>query len=352
MNHVVNSQDAGAAERLAQERLGNLLDGAMSMDFGGRGVVSALYRAVREAAGEPLTLKAARVLTHALAPGRVAVLATGFPVRPWISPAIGETDGPPGVAGMARALSVGLQAIPVVTVPTGMAAQVRAALIACGVLILSLDEARNAVAGSRPTCCAVVCERIPGVAAPDEDQVLMQAWNPAALIAVEHPGRNAAGVYSSSMGVDISAGVVFSENLFDLAGGRGVPRFSFIDNVNEIGVGSIPREVLDSLCFGPDIAGVSQVDHLVVGATANWAAYATVAAMAALLDKPQILLSRKRDADTIAAVMRAGGLEGVSGSIWPEDGVDAIPAWVSGHMVDLFAYMVRSHREIQRRGRY
>src|SRR5690606_30648394 len=154
------------------------------------------------------------------------------------------------------------------------------------------------------------------------------------------------------MGVDISDGVVFSENLFELAGGRGIPRFSFIDNVNEIGVGSIPREVLDRLRFGPDIAGVSQVEHLVVAATANWGIYATVAAMAALLDKPQVLLSRQRDADTIAAVMRAGGLEGVSGSVWPEDGVDAIPTWVSGHMVDLFAYMVRSHREIQRRGRY
>jgi hypothetical protein len=35
------------------------------------------------------------------------------------------------------------------------------------------------------------------------------------------------------------------------------------------------------------------------------------------------------------AVQLAGGLEGVSGSTWPQSGVDGIPAAISAHVVAL-----------------
>lgn len=333
----------------AADRLGRLLDTVMTIDFGGRGTVGTLYEAARDAAGAALSVKAARVLSDALKPGSVAMFATGFPVRPWVSPDIGETDGPPGVAGLARAISIGLKAIPVVTVPKAMEPQVHTCLRAMGVLVLDLDAARRAVEGSRPTCVAVVVAREPGT---EDAGKLFDTYAPGLVAAVEHPGANAQGIYNSSVGVDISAGVLRIEPLFDRARRAGAPTLSFIDNVNEIGLGSLDPETLAGLVFAGRTAGTSHVDHLVVGTTANWAAYGVVAALSALLAREDLLVSRERDAAAIAAVMSAGGVEGVSGSTWPDDGVDAIPTWVSGHVVDLLGYIARSHTLIEGRGTF
>lgn len=334
------------------ERLGRLLDSVMTIDFGGRGFVDVLYKAIRATVDLPLSVNAAEVIRKTLRPSAVAVIATGFPVRPWISPAIGETDGPPGAAGLARAISLGFNAIPLVTAPVAMAGQVRASLRATGLSILDLEEARRAVEGSRPTCAAVVLAREPGASGPDEAAALFRHYDPALLVAIEHPGANAMGIYNSSVGIDISAGVAASEPLFEEARRHAVPTLSFIDNVNEIGAGGIAPDALGRFAIAARTAGASRVDHLVVGTTANWAAYATVAALAALLGREDLLMSRERDAQAIAAVMAAGGVEGVSGSAWPEDGVDAVPSWVSGHIVDLFAHIARSHAVIERRGAF
>lgn len=336
----------------SSERLGRLLDSVMTIDFGGRGFVNILYKAIRATVDLPLSVNAAEVIRGALSPGTVAMIATGFPVRPWISPAIGETDGPPGAAALARAISLGLNAIPVVTAPIAMVEQVRASLCATGMSILELEEARRAVEGSRSTCAAVVLAREPGPISQADATDLFKIYNPTILAAIEHPGANATGIYNSSVGIDISDGVAASEPLFEEARRRAVPTLSFIDNVNEIGAGGIAPEALRQLAIAARTAGTSRVDHLVVGTTANWAAYATVAALAVLLDREDLLMSRERDAKAIAAVMAAGGVEGVSGSAWPEDGVDAVPSWVSGHIVDLFAHIARSHAVNERRGAF
>lgn len=337
----------------AEERLGHLLDRTMTIDVSGRGAVNVLYDAVRKATAAPLSMNAARILVDTLRAGDVAVLATGFPVRPWVSPAIGETDGPPGVAALARALSMGLAVIPVVTTPAAMAAQIRDSLVASGVLILSLEEARRAVSmPDRPTCAAVVVERPTGAPPDDDAETFFSLYEPKILAALEHPGANKAGIYNTSLGIDISEGVARGEHLFALARLRGIPTLSFIDNANEIGAGSLPEDALVRIARSEIMAASSRVDDLVVATTANWAAYGTVAALSVLLSRPDILVSRGRDAAAIAAVMRAGGVEGVSGSINPEDGVDAIPTEISGHIVDLLAEIARNHVVTQTRGSF
>ena len=69
--------------------------------------------------------------------------------------------------------------------------------------------------------------------------------------------------------------------------------------------------------------------------TANWGAYATIAALSLILTKPEIRFSRSQDARAIAAVQQAGAMEGLSGSLDPEAGVDGILTELSGHIIDL-----------------
>jgi hypothetical protein len=221
---------------------------------------------------------------------------------------------------------------------------------------MSLDSARRAVAGPRPTCVAVILDyTTDDTAAAAAAEATLATCAPVLLAAVEHPGANEHGVYHSSVGVDISAGVARVEPLFALARARGLPTLSFLDNANEIGGGALRALAHERIPFaracvcpcGGGMAAASTVDRIVVGTTANFAAYATVAALAILTARPELAVTRAHDARAIAAVMQSGGVEGVSGSIWPDDGVDGIATRISGHFVDLLAEIVANTAHYQ-----
>jgi hypothetical protein len=328
----------------ALEVVGDLLDRLVTLDLKGRGAVDILYRAARTRAGQSLTMRAAMAITARLKEGSVAVLCTGFPVRPWISPGIGETDGPPGVAALARAISTGMRGVPLVTAPAAMREQVTAALRSNGILVVDPEAAKRAAQGGRPTCAAAVIDfpTDPSEAGAAAERILAD-HQPALIAAVEHPGANRNGVYHSSIGVDISEGAAKIEVLFRRAASRGVLTMSFIDMPNEIGAAQIVdvaakaspfAHACSCPCKGGTL-GASEVDVLVVGTTVNWAAYATVAAMGVLLNDPAILVTAEHDRRSMEAVQHAGGLEGVLGTTWPASGVDGIPTSISAHIVEL-----------------
>jgi len=328
----------------AIETIGDLLDRLATMDLKGRGAVDLLYREARKRAGQSLTMRAAQEIKKRVSEGSITILCTGFPVRPWISETIGETDGPPGVAALARAISTGLRGVPLITTPPGMRDQVIAALRGGGVLVLDPDAARRAAAGSRPTCAAAVIDFPTDVhEAAAAAERLISTYLPSLVAALEHPGANKMGVYHSSVGVDISAGTAKIEALFSIAASRNTLTMSFIDMPNEIGAAHIAAVAEHASPFAHQCAcpckggtlGASNVDVLVVGATVNWAAYATVAALGVLLNDKSILCTQDHDRRSIEAVQWAGSLEGVSGSIWPEAGVDNISAAMSAHVVEL-----------------
>jgi D-glutamate cyclase len=336
------------------EATGDLLDRIITLDLKRRGAVEMLYQAARARAKRSLSMHAASVLSRAVTRGDTVLFTTGFPVRPWISPAIGETDGPPGVAALARALAIGCGAIPVVLVPEAMRGQAVGALRAGGLLVLDLEEARRVHLNDRPTCVACVAAFPTNAAlASDAAERMLQVYRPAAVAAVEHPGCNAANVYHSSVGVDISAGTAKVEPLFEGARRQGIATLSFIDMPNEIGAGSLRQAVEGKMAFasqcacpcGGGTAAASEVDVLVVGATVNWASYATAAALSVLLDDPDIVFTRNQDARAMEAVQMAGGVEGVSGSVLPSAGVDGIPADVSGNVADLLHFVAKDARE-------
>jgi hypothetical protein len=95
--------DTGAAD----------IDRLITLDINGRGVIQELYSAACKKIKRPLVLAAAETLVKTVSPGDVVFIATGWPDRPWITPEIGELDGPPGVALLACSLHCTLGAIPI-----------------------------------------------------------------------------------------------------------------------------------------------------------------------------------------------------------------------------------------------
>lgn len=80
------------------------IDRLITLDLDRRRVVRILYDAARQKMEKPLVLAASDVLHKVIAPGSVVLVATGWPDRPWITPAIGELDGLPGAALLGRSV--------------------------------------------------------------------------------------------------------------------------------------------------------------------------------------------------------------------------------------------------------
>lgn len=107
------------------------------------GKLEILYGAARQAVVKPLCLAAAQRLHDCAEPGAPVVLITGAGGPPWLFQ--GETDGPLGLAGLARALSLGYGLWPVVITEARSEAPVTAALVAAGVSVLTEPLARAAL---------------------------------------------------------------------------------------------------------------------------------------------------------------------------------------------------------------
>src|SRR5262249_49813549 len=95
------------------------------------GMLQPLYDAARKQAGGPLCEAAARHIVKAVKPGDAIVLTTGAGGPPWLF--CGETDGPLGLAALARALSLGLGALPLIITEARSEQPVAATLAAAGV---------------------------------------------------------------------------------------------------------------------------------------------------------------------------------------------------------------------------
>lgn len=358
MKSDVHAVPTGAAALARLALLGDTLDRLVTIDLGGRGAITTLHAAARRISKGPLTTTAALALVQACSPGAVFAVCTGFPVRPWISPAIGETDGPPGAAALSWAVAAALQALPVIITPPAMMTQAEAAARAFGLVPLPLDQARAAAAGSRPTPAVVIRSfTVEAASADAEADKLMSVLMPAAIAAIEHPGANENGVYHSSVGVDISAGCAKIEPLFARAQSAGVRTFTFADMPNEVGLGPLRADALAASPYatrcqcpcGGGIVGASRVDHLVMGTTANWAGYATAAAIAVITGIARAAATPEQDARALAAVQAAGAVEGVTGSLDPSAGVDGLTTNISGRMAALIIDALRPYEGLVER---
>jgi D-glutamate cyclase len=324
--------------------IGDNLDRICSLEMRPRGsshaVIHRLYDAARQVTGEALTMAAARHLAERVKSGDFVLITTGAG-HPVYLPH-GETDGPLGAVALARMLAEGIGAVPVMLTEQQHVENLRATAVAGGLTIRGLDEVAS-VAGSTTI-----------LPFPDQDEParqvaldLLTQIEPAAVIAIEKLGPNAAGVAHTATGMAASTDRARIEHLIDAARERGILTVGIGDNGNEIGFGLIEDAVREYKPFGrtcrcpcgEGLACVVATDLLVVAGTSNWGAYGVEAALAAVLGRPDLIHDRRTEEFMLYENVRAGGIDGSTARQVP--GVDGTSPAVQAAIVELMTAVVR-----------
>lgn len=292
------------------------LDRLVNLDLGGRGVEH-LHAANRERQGASPIGAAADALL-AVEPGATIVWTTGSVSRAWISPTIGENDGPAGLAALVRAMSLSRRTLNVVLAEATLIEAIGKLMTAAGLTVVPLDKARIACADRSLLVVTLLPFTTDDAKARAEAAALLDDLKPALLFSTERVGRNADGIYCSMRGVDFGAERARIDHVFDVALERGLPTVAVGDGGNEIGMGSIAQAVAAHVKFGDarpaggaGIGATSKARILVTAAVSNWGCAAIAAAMAlrernaALLHTPEmegILLRRGAEIGLINSV--------------------------------------------------
>jgi hypothetical protein len=293
-------------------RIGETFDHIMTTDVTGRGSISLLYRAARSKIGNPLALTAAKGLADRVKRGDFVFFLTGFLVRSQFSPEIAESDGPPGVAVLARSIYKILGGIPVVVVEDSIAQKVASIMEAAGFFIVPAEKASEVAKPSPRASQSAVIMTFPSDS-PNPLSVATQyleQFKPSAIVSVERGGPNDEK----------------SEGPLTIAVG---------DGGNEVGMGTIADELAKWLPFGtkcqcPCKGGIipeTKIDILVTASVSNWGAYAIAGALALLAQEPEAAPNADLEERLIRRCATVGFIDGPTGEVG--ELVDGMPGAVS-----------------------
>ncbi len=327
-------QDGEALRKFAEA-----VDQLCGIEITGRGVVGGLYAAARARQGEPLAMRAARLLKGAVrGPGDVVFIATGLPTFAWF---LTEQDGPVGAATLARALVLAYGVKPVIVTNPGDEAICRAAVTAAGLYCLPLERAMQL-----PTTAAVVPFPVDPDEAAKAAAELCAKLQPRAFVAIERPGANENGHYHSASGRRFTDYCAKVEALLPHLRAAGAPVIGIGDGGNELGCSVIRDTVIDLVpgaarcrcgCDG-SVVPAAAVDALVIAAISNWGAYGIEACLAALEQRAEILHSP--ETDTRVHSLSAAAMANNDGPGLLDPGTDAVPARVHASFIDVLTWMV------------
>ncbi len=295
-------------------------------------LVCALYRAAR-GTDDPTSVRAARLLRDRVEPGSELIVGVGFPVYPVF---VGETDGICGAAVLAHVLSAGLRARPVLVTEEAIAPFVQAALAAAGLdCVTGLEGGWLLAAAARLVPCA------PGPGPGLECSLELLKRRPAAVLAVEKAGINRVGVPHSSGGMDLGDATAYLEELFRGAERLGIPTVGVGDQGNELGMGAIADTAAaitphGTRCRCPCEQGTASgvpADITVIGGTSDWGAFGVAAALAFLLDRPDVFPAGETVKSIIRAAVAADAIDAVTRTAIPR--VDGYTADLCARIADL-----------------
>jgi len=221
-------------------------------------------------------------------------LITGFYV-PQGTPPAAETDGPVGVALLAKALTA-------VGIPSRVAT----------------DEPCRGACGAALTGAGAEDITIDIVAVGAPLTPLIEAWRRAGIthaISIERCGRSADGAPRNMRAQDIGS---YTAPLDDLFVAGPWETIAVGDGGNEIGMGAISRSLIAlHVAHGEAIACVTPAQHLIVAGVSNWGAYALIGALATLREDWRrtlvACLDERLDRAVLEAMIQHGpAVDGVS----------------------------------------
>jgi hypothetical protein len=302
----------------------------VTTDVGGRGTVRLLTNAVADLYDGPPIEEAARSLRKSVKTDDTVVITTGFPIPPTMRQ---ETDGPSGAVSLARSVSDGLGANPLILCEESALDVCRN--VARAGEINPVDWNTNVVSDE-----TVTIEPFPVHPADAKEQAksVVAEFDPQAFIAVEKVGSNRKERYHNSAGYDVTDHTTKVEKLLGRLD-ETVPTIAVGDAGNEIGMGTIEDTVRDRIQFGAEcrcgceggIADSTEVDVLVPATVSNWGAYGITACLSQLVGH-QLLHAPETEKRMLTQCSLAGGIDGPT---------EKPNAWVDGLPTDVHMSTVR-----------
>jgi hypothetical protein len=321
------------ARRLVATMVGENIDRLITIEPRSYGVIRALYAAAREQAGGPLSLAGATLLRDRVPSGSPVLILTGFPI---LARRLPETDGPPGAAVLARGLIRALDARPLILSEVEHLPPIRAACRAAGLDVI--DE---------PASGAIAVRAFPMDAAARDADHLVDTLRPGAVITIERPGWNRAGVPHNGRGQCLSGLLAPLDHVFAAMRARGRATIGIGDLGNELGMGILRETVERVTAFGarcacPCGAGIAAdlpADATVVAGVSNWGAYGLLAALAYLMDGPAVLHTPEMESAVLHACAGAGAIDAATGRSTP---------WVDGVPLDYHTRLIAQLHDLIR----
>ena len=294
-----------------------------------RSIIPPLYdSACQKFDGKPVSLVAAQRMIDKIKPGDNVFLVDGFAYKPNMPN--GENDGPLGIASLARAINLGLGALPIIVVGEADMEPVCQTVRAAGLTILDYAQAKITKVAS----ASAITFPVSGKGESERFAAsLIDEYAPKAALSVETVGPNQKGIKHSGSGYNVEAkdrlpGI---EYIFYKANARGILTIGCIDGGNEIGSGTIEEAVRritprGDQCRCPCQTGIAcavKTDIVFPASVSNWGAYGINAMLACLLQKPEILQDAFTERRMLEACINAGGVDGETGQTGLScDGVD------------------------------
>ena len=316
----------------------DLIDRIVCLDVGARGVAG-LFEPARALVGGPMSLAAARHL-EGLNSGDVVFIITGSLTRASVSPDIAENDGPIGSAVLARTLSRGFNAIPVIVVDASIRERVAKMVEFAGLNVVSGSQAKAATSLPRFTGVAVMENgALEDTAARDAAKRLLNEYEPKAVICCERAGLTADGTYRNALGQDYSEGREKLDYIVELARTKNIPTIGIGDGGNEIGMGAIKEAVAAFVPHGNVLCAETATDVLIPAGVSNWGCYAVAAALAILCKSPALAHTAEAERRLLDFSPSAGLVDGMSGML--DVTADGMHSNVHASVVELLAQTVR-----------
>jgi hypothetical protein len=254
-----------------------------------------VYDETREKFGHPLTLLAAEKLIETVSPGdHVLILTNSF-----------EMDGPPGSTVLARALLIGLRAIPIIAANFEPDSKYERAITqSCtGAQIIPVHTKEELV-GNIWTPYTVLIYNWP-MMTPEEAELkteeLLDEFNPKAIVTVEAVSCNKKGILHGALGGPLNNGdpmerMVRWNQFIDQAKKRGIVTVATGDNGNECGFASIEDILVKHHQYcencgcpcGSGIVSAAGADIVIPANNSNWACYGIAACLAKLLNNTDV----------------------------------------------------------------
>ncbi len=307
------------------------------------GFIVRLYEAARRlTGGRPISTLAAERLVATVGRGDVVLVLTGAGLKPILPE--GENDGPPGAAALARALYRGLGAVPVYVLERHHARPVIASSQSIGLMVKEFHEAKDFRLGS---AIEYAPARQDGVPAWVDD--VLERYRPKAILCTERigPGRN--GALHSATAIPLTdfdptpGAVVDTAPLVEAATRRGILTIGVGDHGNEIGFGAIHDTVVETIPKGDIMAATTATDIVFPVMMSNWGCYGIEAALAFLLQRPELMHTPAQEERLLRDCLDAGGLE--AGFCTTDFFVDGLDGETSMAAVQFLGNIVRKNLE-------